>query len=365
MSGLVDLSIIFITKNRYPYLARNLKLWENSGAQIFVLDASDLPKGPQIMLAFPNIIYIHMPASIEARLFVVQKLITTTYSMLAADDDMIISSGAEACIKELENDSELVAVSGLPIGFKITAGEVAYFNVYPRFKTNGCILNSGPWSRAYNHFKQYESVSVYGVLRTETFKKICKVFEDSTVLHNNLFELFFEFSASYLGKIKVIDHVYCLRSQECAAGWSSTEPYAMFPLSLNYPNRRKILLNLDKEILSVRSRTWSGVRIFLFLLILSSRELSNLCSRFSIRVGLRWLLLVPAFLWINFRLHLKSDLIYSKTKSKTFKRTSSFFKFRGHPPLSISNIDTSLIHLELNKYTEIIESFHKLHGRAM
>jgi glycosyltransferase domain-containing protein len=358
LNKLTKLSVIFLTKNRYSYLTRNLRLWEKSGAMIYVLDSSDKSMSHQFVREFPNVVYIHMDAPLEARVFAVQKLITTTYSMLASDDDIVTLSGAEACIEELDGNPDLVAVSGIPIGFKVNAKKVNYFEIYPTYKRYGSSLNLSPWIRVFKHFNHYESSSVYGIVRSEAFKKVCRVFKDSTHLPNNLFELIFEFSITFLGRVKVIDQLYWLRSQECVSNWTNEVPNAEFSLLIKYPGRAQLLSNLNDEILSKNLNCFSKIRIQAFLLILTGRELSNFCNRLKIRTNYRWLLLLPLFLYTNLDPSIKNRLLKLKRRIKIGKLKSEITGLNESclPPSSFSE-NVKQMHNELYKYTELIESF--------
>lgn len=366
LKKLSDLSIIFLTKNRYPYLTRNLKLWAESGAVIYVLDASDKSVRRQIMRDFPMVVYLHMDAPIEERVSAVQKLITTTYSMLASDDDIVTLSGAEACIEELDSNPDLVAVSGIPLGFDVHAHKVNYLEVYPTFKKYGSSLNSNSWIRVFKHFKHYECSSIYGIVRSEVFKTACKVFEKSPHLPNNLFELIFEFSVTFLGKVKVIDQLFWLRSQECASTWSHTVPNAEFSLLIRYPGRAQLFSNLNSYIFSKKSIGPDKIRNLGFLLIFAGLELSHYCNRLRVSARYKWILLLPLFFYTNLDHSIKNRFLKLKKKFKMYK-----IKIKISRPkesrLTIKSFGEKdkNYDAELYKYTNLIENFSTLNNKSI
>lgn len=137
MINLVDLTVIFLTKNRNNYLVRNLKRWSQTNAKIIVMDGSSESNSDLILSLLPNVKYFHNNNSVEQRLYFASQIINTKYAMMASDDDLLIFEGVDSCIRELENNPDLVSVVGKPLGFRLEQNVVKFFPVYPNFNKFG------------------------------------------------------------------------------------------------------------------------------------------------------------------------------------------------------------------------------------
>ena len=369
MINLADLTVIFLTKNRNNYLVRNLKRWSQTDAKIIVMDGSSESNSDLILSLLPNVKYFHNNNSLEQRLYFASQIINTKYAMMASDDDLLIFEGVDSCIRELENNPDLVSVVGKPLGFRLEQNVVKFFPVYPNFSKFGVASSSNHWVRSYIHFKNYECTTIYSVLRSEIFKNICSVFKHTPTLSGNLMELIFEFSATFLGKNKVITQLYLLKSQECHANWRSTDPYGHWVLSINNRVRRDLVSILDKNILSSKSHVFGGIRRKIFLLTLLSQQLSDLSQRFRISKKFRWMIFLPLFFFVNFSLSWRSKVVLLKNKIVLWQKNlfqnaalEEFSERKNLEKLTNNNDFASeeLIrnHPGLKEIKKLIENFH-------
>lgn len=358
-----NLTVIFITKNRNQYLVRNLRRWVHTGAQIVIMDGSTESYKTAILAAFPTVKYFHDTRSVESRLYSASKLITTQYSMVAADDDLMIFKGVTSCISELESNSELVAVIGDELRFAIENSEIKFHKGYPNLLKYGSVTNSNHWVRSYSHYKNYETSSFYSVIRTDIFRRVCSVFENIPTLDSNLLELLIEFSVTFLGKVKVIEELSWLRSSETTANWSSEYPYGYWVLSLNKnPVRTELIRRMDSNILSSKSHFPGILRKALFLMILLSIDLSDLCRKLKISLKFRWILLPFLFCFVNLNAIRRKDIskkfdVILKYQFSNRKNLNSKAEYYNHTTQKINNQLISN-NSQLLEIKNLVEKFH-------
>jgi glycosyltransferase domain-containing protein len=222
MSSLSNLTIVIFTYNRHRYVLRNLALWSGDEATVHVLDGSNESIGAGSLSNLnPNIKYHHLPVSIWERLEKGVALVDTKYVAFLADDEFFIPSALGASIIELEADRELVACCGRGID-KILAADLVVsaaaiennVKVYKR-QSSGEVGLDDPLERMIWHMNPYVPSSIYAVCRSDEWKKAVL----SSVMRQYssggpLFEIQFELSMSFLGKVKVINELMWLRTAE-------------------------------------------------------------------------------------------------------------------------------------------------------
>lgn len=211
-----NLSIVIPTYNRQDYALRNMKFWSERGAIIYVLDGSSLAIDKERLKEIgPNVRYCHMPFSIHERLLAATNFISTPYCIMLSDDEFYIPSALEACIKELELDSDLVACNGQCVRFSMTGMQITAQIEYPRLKTHS-ISQELPVERIMAHMDNYVPSTIYSVVRTDVWTKAIKAATQMMVALYSFEELAFELVVSYSGKTKVINELSWLRSSEVA-----------------------------------------------------------------------------------------------------------------------------------------------------
>jgi glycosyltransferase domain-containing protein len=218
-SGLLDeLSIVMFTYQRQSYALRNMKFWSNRGPRLYVVDGSDIQIDKKIILELAdNIKYLHHPFSLADRLGKVVELVDTKFVIFMADDDFFLPSGLEECIAELQNRPELVACCGRGIEKVLSADLIVHKSVI-----DGCAIQNNigavncddPLSRIIEHMKPYSPSSIYAVCRRDSWVKTVRHIAANSYSSGLVMEMTFELMMSFFGKIKIVDYLMWLRSNE-------------------------------------------------------------------------------------------------------------------------------------------------------
>jgi glycosyltransferase domain-containing protein len=210
------LSIVILTYERQKYVLRNLSFWSDKDVSLYILDGSQTSIAQEkIHNPRGNITYLHLPLSIAKRMCIAANLVRSEYVTFLADDEFFLPSALDACIRELEMDSNLVACCGhrLP---KLTTSDLVVHQtqVSPEGTGSGGIYDDSPIKRMYDHMESYAPSSIYAVCRSKVWKHAVGAASDVCRSNNVAIEIMFELIMSFCGKIKVINQLMWIRSAE-------------------------------------------------------------------------------------------------------------------------------------------------------
>jgi len=313
------------------------------------MDGSDKSSAVLVNKNFPGVNYVYSPSSVEQRLYSTIKLIETKYVLMSGDDDLFLFSGISQCINKLEQNSEYVSAAGVALGFNYTKQKVNIFSAYHDFIKFGQIMQKSPWRRVLYHFSNYESTTVYAVVRSEVWKRTSSVLESQSTLSGNITELFIEFCNVFLGKAIVIDELMWLRSHENAPQWESFETVGLWLLSRNNENKKLLLDRIDENILSVLSRMPKKLRKLLFLKVILGKQLEYLAKQFNIKKCLKWALLPVIYVFSNLDGNIRVCLIQFVSKSRKSTNGLSTKKSSSN----INSLDNQVEILSINNPMEL------------
>ena len=136
-------------------------------------------------------------------------MVETSYIAYLGDDDLLVPSGLELCIKFLEDHPDYSAANGEARAFKLPQsgayGQMNIMGVYPQ----PSIEDNTAAKRLLKHLEHY-SVSIFSVHRTETWRIMWK---DLNSVMDRSFggEIIPCCLSVVLGKIKHLDCLYLLR----------------------------------------------------------------------------------------------------------------------------------------------------------
>jgi len=217
------LSVVMPTFQRPIYALRNMRLLDQTGARVHVLDGSAEPIDPRLRAGLSGRInYVHLPGSYEERLARAADLIDTPFCVTVGDDDMHLPSGLEASVSALDADPELVAATGTALAFLSTDTEVAGRLIYPELHGRA-ILADDPIERMVDHLGRYLPSASYAVTRTPVWKRAMRALTGKRFAPFRLGELQYEMTIVYAGKIVVVPHLMWLRSLENPSLWKADE----------------------------------------------------------------------------------------------------------------------------------------------
>jgi len=205
-----------LTYERQNYALRTLNFYSKSDVKIVVLDASKNAINSDLITKLGNnIVYIHSQLDYISRLKSSLEIIDTPYVSLLADEEFFSLESCDSIINFLQENNEYSSATGLVINFKKYKGECLLSKGYEW--SNYHVSSDNPGLRIMFHFNPYVFSSIYGVNRTEYFKKAIITLPSKnfySVDFEFLFEQHFELAIVFLGKSKVLDLYYQFKSFE-------------------------------------------------------------------------------------------------------------------------------------------------------
>ena len=200
---------------------RQVDYWSDISVQLIILDGSKKACKFEIMLP-GNILYIHMPESIEKRLKYASTLIKTDYAALLSDDEFFLHSGVEACINFLEENKDFVSCKGAALGFEYRSGLVMSSNVYPDLRVENSITDQFFGDRIYSHLSPYVMSTLWAVMRKDIFVAALRSMgAGGSYASAAVGEVQTSVLTSYFGKCKILNVLFWLRSYENKNIWWS------------------------------------------------------------------------------------------------------------------------------------------------
>jgi glycosyltransferase domain-containing protein len=221
-SGLKDLTLLMPTFSRQKYAKRAIDYWSTTDVNLIVLDGSPIPIESEFTSKLSKQInYIQNQESWIDRIVLGSNLSDTTYTMLICDDEFYLPSALKLLMSELNLNKEINTTTGLAVAFYPYAKTLFFRRIYREFK-NASVQLDDPIERVVHHMKPYAVTSLYGMNRTEVFRKNIEVAKICSVLPDPAsFELGFEIANSYQGKTKVLPVISWLRSMENPPIWNT------------------------------------------------------------------------------------------------------------------------------------------------
>ena len=212
------LSIILITKNRFEYINRLLAYYDfiKLKSPILIADSTEFQK---LNLDFNyykiyknlNISFYFRPNTKPENLQLeMLEKITTKYTILCADDDIILRNSIYKCVKFLEKNNDYIAATGKIFGFTTENDKAkkCRVNFMGEYKQNTISANDGHF-RLKNYLSKYW-VNIFSIIRTECFTKTSQLSQCSTssAMKGEIIPCA---GFALLGKTKKLEHIHMLR----------------------------------------------------------------------------------------------------------------------------------------------------------
>jgi glycosyltransferase domain-containing protein len=216
-SFLNKLTIVILTYNRDKYLIRSINYWSNYNIKLLILDGSSV-KLNDSCLQSKNIKYVHNTRGLYERFLSSVNYIDTEFMILCCDDEFYLPSALSSCIEFLIKETTYSNCQGLAIGFgtRKKGQEIYGFQQYLEFR-DGSLDHDSALERITKHFSNYAPAHVFSVIRSSTWKIICKHLIKIEQYFNGAFELQIEFLRIVPGKSKIIQELMWLRNNEVPA----------------------------------------------------------------------------------------------------------------------------------------------------
>ena len=218
MTDLTDrLTVLVLTYNRYPRLRRLLRYVQATGLRcaIRVLDSSTdpIPDGVARLLAEAPIEHRRYDPAIHpiAKQAHAAAEVTTPYTVLWCDDDLLVPRGLQAAVEWLENFPEYSAATGRAVLFVTHEGHdrppcLPY--------TQRPLEQPTATDRLLDHFSG-ATVLNYAVHRTANLRRNLQICE-AHALHFNWAELLLSALDAIQGLVKQMDRLYFLKEAHAA-----------------------------------------------------------------------------------------------------------------------------------------------------
>lgn len=214
-TSLSRLTLVMLTRNRKSFMRRSFNYWVGKNVNLMIFDGSEEEDEKLRHYQDSNIKYFHMPGHYYFdRLKHASDLVETEFVSMICDDEFFTISGISACIDELDQHEELVCCSGRSIRFWTENNIILGYDQYPELR-GYALLQDTPEERAYRHFADYMSSTVYGVARKDAWKsaiaaKTARTYSDFSLTQETIFEM----TMALNGKSKVLPHLFWFRSGE-------------------------------------------------------------------------------------------------------------------------------------------------------
>jgi glycosyltransferase domain-containing protein len=215
---LSHLTVVIPSFGRHAYLERGIGYWRNTGVTLIILDGSPKAWEPNISLPF-NIHYWHIPESIEKRFLFAASLVETRYAILLSDDEFMLLSGLESCIRYLDEQVDFVSCKGAALGFQYIKGVTAGNQIYPNLRSSYSVNQATPLMRMIQHMRPYNMTTLWAVMRKDVFTATLRAMGGGPFKSAAAGEMQTSLLASYFGKCHVIDELVWLRSFENKNIW--------------------------------------------------------------------------------------------------------------------------------------------------
>lgn len=245
---LEKLTLVIFTYNRHKYLKRTLKYWSKYNIKLLILDGSDI-EFRDSSLEDKNIKYIYGPKDLYQRILSSINHIETEFMIMGSDDEFYLPSGLISCINFMIKETSFSSCGGVALGFG-KKEEKNFFGQerYPALK-NLILDHDFAAERVQKHFSNYVPAHFCSVIRSNTWKKICKhVFDKEFSFHAAL-ELQVEFLVLVNGKTKIISELMWMRNMNENTPHRGTSPATTVSFTINdwwydkrYKNEKKDFL---------------------------------------------------------------------------------------------------------------------------
>jgi glycosyltransferase domain-containing protein len=206
------LTIIIPTYNRQKIVLRAINYWSQLGATVHIFDGSVNPiKNIENLKINKNIFYHHNPISYIERMQLAIKYVNTEYCALCGDDEFYLESGINAVIQKLDQNLELIACAGRPVGFSYLSKKLKLKNVYIEQKRYS-VSHEDYTERMIFHMRNYTPSTIYSIIRKNNWINAMQVATTKDYPVHAMFELQFEMMIALQGRSMVINNLYWLRN---------------------------------------------------------------------------------------------------------------------------------------------------------
>jgi glycosyltransferase domain-containing protein len=165
------ITLLIPTHNRHDYLDRTLDYYSAAAFPVIIADSTH--KVYDMKADRPaKLDYVHLPGeTLNAKLELAMNRVNTPYTVMCADDDFLIFSALESCVKFLQENSDYASAQGNCIAYMKRPDYTGGMELRVMYKhlLSYEIAADDPLSRIRSVFFNYRTL-FYAVHRTQTLK---------------------------------------------------------------------------------------------------------------------------------------------------------------------------------------------------
>lgn len=212
------LTIILITKDRFDFINRLLSYYDfiNLKSNIIIADSTEFEKNNLDKFYYKNYKNLSIeffsrpnirPENLQLEML---KKVSTKYTIVCADDDIILENSIIKCIDFLETNSDYISATGRIHGFasKKDKSKNCKIYVWDEYSQKN-ITQNNPNKRLKNYLSNYW-VNFFSITRTAEYIKSSSYshLSQSSALRGEVIPCM---SLALIGKTKKLDHLHMVR----------------------------------------------------------------------------------------------------------------------------------------------------------
>lgn len=232
---LTNVTVIIPAHNRPDRLRRLLDYYSRTGIEILVPDSSIHPFAD--IANYPQVTYLHQPnMHFLRKVNEVLPLITTPYVFYCADDDFTVPAAVQQLTDFLDAHPDFHTAQGHYLTFEPQPTKIEFTPRYIRNFDKKIAAESSTERLA--EYKNIYASALYGVIRTETFKRMYTACftPEGELRFNNLFlaEEYFNLFSLIHGNYATLPVFYSARERIPGSATHTTVPFSVVATAPQY-----------------------------------------------------------------------------------------------------------------------------------
>ena len=237
------ITIIIFSYNRPKFLKRTVKYYLEENFKVLIVDGSNKKNS---FIKNKNLRYIHTKSHYYKRVAIASRNLTTSYYIIANDDEFYMSSVIIKCVKFLEKNNDYIGAIGRTINFNYKYNKILGSEGYQIFN-NKKNDNKKKIKRLKAHLRIPTNQGYNSVLRKTVLQKISFFLRKFNYKDNiYLIEFFINMIIILSGRLKLSNDLMWFRSQEnniiSTKSWKRIAEEQMFFGSFKHFTYKKKLL---------------------------------------------------------------------------------------------------------------------------
>ena len=207
---LEKLTIIILSKDREKELSQVIDFWSKTSCSVVIVH--DSPNPLNLNTSNQKITYLNSSLPILLRLALASKQITTPYTIICNDDEILLIDSLKKFINIMQHNAQIDAIGGQAISYNWAGKHLLGNRIYPHL-LNFSNMNEIPINRIRATFKINNMMDVYLLFKSDQFKKIVKCCEQFyefkiPVMYETMWAVF----SSYFCCIRRMNDIYWMRN---------------------------------------------------------------------------------------------------------------------------------------------------------